>query len=52
MIGRLRKIYAGRKRQTLALAVIVSGFAIVAFVLLLLGGEEKGILGRKNHGEA
>ena len=47
MIGRLRKIYAGRKRQTLALAVIVSGFAIVAFVLLLLGGEEKGILGEK-----
>ena len=45
MIGRLRKIYAGRKRQTLALAVIVSGFAITAFVLLLLGGEEKGILG-------
>ena len=34
MIGRLRKIYAGRKRQTLALAVIVSGFAIAAFFLL------------------
>ena len=47
MIGRLRKIYAGRKRQTIALAVILSGFAIVAFVLLLLGGEEKGILGEK-----
>ena len=47
MIGRLRKIYAGRRRQTLAAAVILSGFAVAALVLLLLGGEEKGILGEK-----
>lgn len=45
MIGRLKKIYAGRKRQTLAAGVILSGFAAAALVLFLLGGEEKGILG-------
>ena len=47
MIGKIRKIYAERKRQTLAAAVILSGFAIAALVLLLLGGEDKGILGEK-----
>ena len=45
MIGRLGKIYAARKRQTRAVAVILSGFAVAALVLFLLGGEEKGILG-------
>lgn len=47
MIGKIRKIYAERKRQTLALAVILSALAIVALALFLLGGEEKGILGEK-----
>lgn len=47
MIGRLRRIYAGRRRQTLALAAILSAFATAAILLFLLGGEEKGILGEK-----
>ena len=47
MIGKIRKIYTERKRQTLAVAAVLSGFAIVALVLLLLGGEEKGLLGEK-----
>lgn len=47
MIGKIRKIYAERKRQTLAAAVILAGFAAAALILLLLGGEEKGILGEK-----
>ena len=47
MIGKVRKIYSERKRQTLAAAVILSGFAVVALALFLLGGEEKGILGEK-----
>ncbi|MXZ13251.1 MAG: hypothetical protein F4Y78_04500 [Candidatus Dadabacteria bacterium] len=47
MIGKIRKIYAERKRQTLALAVILSAFAAVALALFLFGGEKQGILGEK-----
>ena len=47
MIGRIRKIYAQRKRQALAGAVILCGFAGAALLLFLLGGEEKGLLGEK-----
>ena len=47
MIGKIRKIYAERKRQTLAVAAVLSGFAVVALFLLLLGGEDKGLLGEK-----
>lgn len=47
MIGKIRKIYAERKRQTLAAAALLSGFAVVALFLFLLGGEDKGLLGEK-----
>ncbi|MDE0159204.1 MAG: hypothetical protein OXI02_06030 [Candidatus Dadabacteria bacterium] len=47
MIGKIRKIYAERKRQTLAAAAVLSGLAVVALFLLLLGGEDKGLLGEK-----
>lgn len=47
MIGRIRRIYAQRKRQTLAAAAVLSGFAVVALFLLALGGEDKGLLGEK-----
>ena len=47
MIGKIRKIYAERKRQTLAAAALLSGFVIVALFLFLLGGEDKGLLGEK-----
>ena len=47
MIGKIRKIYAERKRQTLAAAAVLSAFAVVALFLLLLGGEDKGLLGEK-----
>ncbi len=47
MIGRIRKIYAERKRQTLAAAAILAGLSLAALVLFLLGGEEQGILGEK-----
>ena len=47
MIGKIRKIYVQRKRQALALAVILSALAVAALTLFLLGGEEKGILGEK-----
>ena len=47
MIGKIRKIYAERKRQTVAVAAVLSGFALVALFLLLLGGEDKGLLGEK-----
>ena len=47
MIGKIRKIYAERKRQTLAAAALLSGFALEAFFLFLLGGEDKGLLGEK-----
>ena len=47
MIGKIRKICAERKRQTLAVAVILSTLAATALALFLLGGEEKGILGEK-----
>ena len=47
MIGKIRKIYAERKRQTLAAAALLSGFIVVALFLFLLGGEDKGLLGEK-----
>ena len=47
MIGRIRKIYSGRKRQALAAGALLSLLAVVALSLLLLGGEEKGLLGEK-----
>ncbi len=47
MIGRIRKIYAERKRQTLAAAAIFAGLSVAALILFLLGGEEQGILGEK-----
>ena len=47
MIARIRKIYSERKRQVLAAGVLLSGLFVVALFLLLLGGEEKGILGEK-----
>lgn len=47
MIGKIRKIYAERKRQTLAAAAVLSGFAVVALFLFLLGGEDKGLLGER-----
>lgn len=47
MIGKIRKIYAERKRQAFAAAAVLSGFAVVALILLLLGGEEEGLLGEK-----
>ncbi len=47
MIARIRKIFAGRKRQVLAAGVLLSGLFVVALFLLLLGGEEKGLLGEK-----
>ena len=47
MIGKIRKISAGRKRQALAAAAILSGLGIVALLLLLLGGEDKGLLREK-----
>ena len=47
MIGKIRKIYAERKRQTLAAAAVLAGLSLAALVLFLLGGEEQGILGEK-----
>lgn len=47
MIEKIRKIYAERKRQTLAAAALLSAFFVVALFLLLLGGEDKGLLGEK-----
>ena len=47
MIARIRKIYSERKRQVLAAGILLSGLFVVALFLLLLGGEEKGILGEK-----
>ena len=47
MIARIRKIYSERKRQVLAAGVLLSGLGVVALFLLLLGGEDKGLLGEK-----
>lgn len=47
MIARIRKIYAERKRQALAAAALLSCLGVAALFLLLLGGEDKGLLGEK-----
>ena len=47
MIGRVLRIFAERKRQTAAVAALLSVFAAVALFLFLLGGEDKGLLGEK-----
>ena len=47
MIGKIRKVYAERKRQTLAAATVLAGLSVAALLLFLLGGEEQGILGEK-----
>ncbi len=47
MIGSFIKIYAERKRQIRAIALIILGFATIAVLLVFFGGERKNLVGEK-----